>query len=198
MDAPANFDHDGRSFRRGAWWPYAVAEATAVRETAGLIDATAFTKHIVRGPGATAFLDWFTCNTLPKVGRINLTYALTATGTTRTEYTIVRNGESDYYLVSAGAWTAYDADYLRKAAEDKAQEFGYIEIHDVTTQWGVFALAGPNSRKILAEVIKDADPSTALSNKRFHGQEARSGITRCDRGRVQHAAPPKGLRRDRA
>lgn len=173
VDAPANFDHDGRSFRRGTWWPYAVAEATAIRETAGMIDATAFTKHIVRGPGATAFLDWFTCNTLPKVGRINLTYALTPTGTTRTEYTIVRNGENDYYLVSAGAWTAYDADYLRKCAEDKAPEFGYIEIHDVTTQWGVFALAGPNSRKILAEIIKDADPATALSNKRFPWLSAR-------------------------
>ncbi|MFZ1661087.1 MAG: aminomethyltransferase family protein, partial [Paracoccaceae bacterium] len=94
-------------------------------------------------------------------------------GTTRTEYTIVRNGENDYYLVSAGAWTAYDADYLRKCAEDKAPEFGYIEIHDVTTQWGVFALAGPNSRKILAEVIKDADPATALSNKRFPWLSAR-------------------------
>ncbi len=173
VDAPANFDHDGRSFRRGTWWPYAVAEATALRETAGLIDATAFTKHIVKGPGATAFLDWFTCNTLPKVGRINLTYALTPTGTTRTEYTIVRNGENDYYLVSAGAWTAYDADYLRKCAEDKAPEFGYIEIHDVTTQWGVFALAGPNSRKILAEIIKDAEPETALSNKRFPWLSAR-------------------------
>ena len=173
VDAPANFDHDSRSFRRGGWWKYAVDEAKAVRETAGMIDATAFTKHLVRGPGATAFLDWFTCNTLPKVGRINLTYALTAAGTTRTEYTIVRNGENDYYLVSAGAWTAYDADFLRKCAEDKAAEFGYIEIHDVTTQWGVFALAGPNSRKILAEVIKDADPATALSNKRFPWLSAR-------------------------
>ncbi|MDW4549449.1 FAD-dependent oxidoreductase [Defluviimonas sp. D31] len=173
VDAPASFDHDSRSFRRGAWWKYAVEEAKAVRETAGLIDATAFTKHLVRGPGATAFLDWFTCNALPKVGRINLTYALTPTGTTRTEYTIVRNGENDYYLVSAGAWTAYDADYLRKCAEDKAAEFGHIDIHDVTTQWGVFAIAGPKSRDILKEIIKDADPETALSNKRFPWLSAR-------------------------
>jgi len=173
VDAPADFDHQSRSFRRGGWWKHAVAEATAVRETAGLIDATAFTKHIVRGPGATAFLDWFTCNALPKVGRINLTYALTPAGTTRTEYTIVRNGENDYYLVSAGAWTAYDADYLRKCAEDMTPKFGYIEIHDVTTQWGVFAIAGPASRKVLAEVIKDADPATALSNKRFPWLSAR-------------------------
>ena len=173
-DAPESFDHDSRSFRRGAWWQYAVDEAKAIRDTSGLIDATAFTKHIVRGPGATEFLDWFTCNALPKVGRINLTYALTPTGTTRTEYTIVRNGENDYYLVSAGAWTAYDADYLRKSAEDfVANGGGYVDIHDVTTQWGVFAIAGPKSRDILKEIVKDADPETVLSNKRFPWLSAR-------------------------
>jgi len=167
LDAPENFDHDARSFRRGGWWQYAVEEARAIREGVGLIDATAFSKHMVKGPGATAFLDWFTCNKLPKVGRINLTYALTEHGTTRTEYTIVRLKEHEYYLVSAGAWTEYDADYLRKSAEDMAAEFGYVEIQDVTTQWGVFAIAGPKSRAVLNEVIKDADPATALSNKRF-------------------------------
>ena len=173
-DAPASFDHDSRSFRHGGWWQYAVDEAKAIRETAGLIDASAFTKHLVRGPGATAFLDWFTCNALPKVGRINLTYALTDAGTTRTEYTIVRNGENDYYLVSAGAWTAYDADFLKKSAEDfMGRGGGWIDIHDVTTQWGVFALAGPKSRDILKEIVKDADPATALSNKRFPWLSAR-------------------------
>ena len=166
--APQGFDdHAARSFRRGGWWEYAVAEAKAIREGVGMIDATAFTKHLVRGPGATAFLDWFTCNKLPKTGRINLTYALTATGTVRTEYTIARLSEHEYYLISAGAWTAYDGDYLRKAAADKMADFGWIDIHDVTTQWGVFAVAGPKSRDLLARLIKDADPETALSNKRF-------------------------------
>ncbi|SDW30513.1 GcvT family protein [Roseicitreum antarcticum] len=167
VDAPDTFDHDTRSFRRGGWWEHAVAEAQAIRGGVGMIDATAFTKHIVRGPGATAFLDWFTCNKLPKVGRINLTYALTAQGTTRTEYTILRMSENEYYLISAGAWTAYDSDFLRKAAEDRMSDFGYVDIHDVTTQWGVFALAGPKSRDLLAAVIKDSDPATALCNKRF-------------------------------
>ncbi|RLJ59373.1 dimethylglycine dehydrogenase [Litoreibacter meonggei] len=166
--APEGFnDHDARSFRRGGWWKYAVEEAKAIREGVGLVDATAFTKHIVKGAGAAAFLDWFTTNKLPRVGRINLTYALTDAGTTRTEYTIVRLAEDEFYLVSAGAWTAYDADYLRKAIEDKEPEFGRIECQDVTTQWGVFAIAGPKSRDVLNAVIKDADPATALSNKRF-------------------------------
>ncbi|MEY3534108.1 MAG: hypothetical protein RI979_2132, partial [Pseudomonadota bacterium] len=168
VDAPASFDHDSRSFRRGAWWPYAVEEAKAVRNTVGIIDAAAFTKHLVRGPGATAFLDHFTCNKLPNVGRINLTYALTNHGTTRTEYTIVRLKEHEYYLISAGAWTAYDADFLMKSAEDfMAAGGGHIDIHDITTQWGVYALAGPNSRALLNDIVKDADPATVLSNKRF-------------------------------
>ena len=167
VDAPEGFDHDARSFRRGGWWQYAVDEAKAIREGVGMIDATAFTKHLVRGPGATAFLDWFTCNRLPKVGRINLTYALTETGTTRTEYTIVRLSDDAYYLISSGALTAYDGDYLRKAAEDGIARFGWIDVHDVTTQWGVFAVAGPKSRDLLNGLIKDRDPATALSNKRF-------------------------------
>ncbi len=166
-DAAQSFDHDARSFRRGGWWQYAEAEARAIREGVGLIDATAFTKHLVRGPGATAFLDWFTCNRLPNVGRINLTYALTDAGTTRTEYTIVRYAPDEYVLISAGAWTAYDGDFLRKSAEDQAGAFGHVDIHDITTQFGVFAIAGPKSRDVLKELIRDADPATALGNKRF-------------------------------
>ena len=167
LNAPDNFDHDARSFRRGDWWQHAVDEAKAIRTGVGLIDATAFTKHVVKGPGATAFLDWFTTNKLPKIGRINLTYALTAHGTTRTEYTIVRTGQDSYYLVSAGAWTDYDADFLRKAIEDKEPDFGRIDCQNVTTQWGVFAIAGPKSRDVLNAVINDADPATALHNKNF-------------------------------
>ncbi|MEM6940319.1 MAG: FAD-dependent oxidoreductase, partial [Pseudomonadota bacterium] len=167
VDAPDSFDHDARSFRRGGWWQYAVQEAKAIREGVGLIDATAFTKHIVQGPRATEFLDWLTCNKLPRVGRINLTYALTAHGTTRTEYTIVRLAEDTYYLVSAGAWTAYDQDFLLKAMEDRIGRYNGVEIRDVTSQWGVFAIAGPKSRAVLSSLIRDADPATALSNKRF-------------------------------
>ncbi len=153
LDASDSFDHDSRSFRRGAWWQYAVDEAKAIREGVGMIDATAFTKHRVKGPGATAFLDWFTCNKLPRIGRINLTYALTDAGTTRTEYTIVREAADEYYLVSSGALTDYDSDFLRKAAQDKTAEFGYIEIQNVTTQYGVFAIAGPKSREVLIKII---------------------------------------------
>jgi dimethylglycine dehydrogenase len=175
VGAPDSFDHDARSFRRGAWWRHAVDEARAIRNGVGLIDATAFTKHWVTGAGATAFLDRFTCNRLPRVGRINLTYALSDAGTVRTEYTIVRMAENKYYLISAGAWTAYDQDYLIKAAEDFSAETGQsVMISDVTSQYGVFAIAGPRTRDVLKPLIRDADPATALSNKRFPWLSARN------------------------
>ena len=166
-DAPQNYDHDARSFRRGDWWQYAVGEAKAIRETAGLIDASAFAKHVITGPGAEAFLDWFTTNKLPKPGRINLTYTLTEAGTTRSEYTIIRETPDHWVLVSAGALHAYDRDNLLKAVADKEAEFGRINVEDWTTRYGAFALAGPNARAILQELIVDPDPETALSNKRF-------------------------------
>ncbi|SDX95914.1 dimethylglycine dehydrogenase [Albimonas donghaensis] len=166
--APQGFDdHAARSFRRGGWWTFAEAEARAVRERVGLYDATAFAKTRIKGPGATAFLDWLTCNRLPRVGRINLTYALTDAGTVRTEATIVRLAEDDYYVVTAGAAQAYDQDYFEKEAAKKRAAFGWIEVQDVTAQWGVFALAGPAAREVLRPLIVDADPASALSNKRF-------------------------------
>ncbi|MGF1502730.1 MAG: FAD-dependent oxidoreductase [Paracoccaceae bacterium] len=183
--APQGFDdHAARSFRRGGWWQYAREEAEAVRSGVGLFDATAFTKHSVKGPGATAFLDWLTCNKLPRVDRINLTYALTDAGTVRTEFTIVRIAENSYYLVSAGAAQLYDSDYLFKMAEAKRDEFGWIEVHDMTTQIGVFAIAGPKSRELLRPLVVDADPATALSNKRFPWLS----MKRLDLGMVQTMA----------
>lgn len=160
-------DLNSRSFRRGKWWEYTKNEAKAIRRKVGLIDISAFTKHLVKGPGATLFLDWFTCNNLPKINRISLTYSLTSTGTVRSEYTIVRKSQNEFYLISAGALTDYDKDYLVKNAEDKEKEFGYIEIHDVTSQYGAFAIAGPKSKEFLISMINDKEPSELFSNKNF-------------------------------
>ncbi len=160
-------DLDSRSFRRGKWWEYTKNEAKAIREKVGLIDISAFTKHLVKGPGATLFLDWFTCNNLPKINRISLTYSLTSTGTVRSEYTIVRKSQNEFYLISAGALTDYDKDYLIKNAEDKEKEFGYIAIQDVTSQFGAFAIAGPKSKEFLISMVNDKEPSELFSNKNF-------------------------------
>lgn len=44
---------------------------------------------------------------------------------------------------------------------------GAALVRDVTAQWGVFALAGPNSRTLLKSLVRDAERETVLPNKRF-------------------------------
>ncbi len=166
--APPGFDdHAARSFRRGGWWPHAEAEARAIREGLGIIDATAFAKFRVAGPGATAFLDWLTCNRLPKPGRASLTYALTPAGTVRSEFTLFRLGPDEWRLIGAGAAQDYDGDFLAAMAAEAADRFGPVAVQDITTQWGVFAVAGPRSRDLLRALAFAADPAAELTNAAF-------------------------------
>ena len=107
------------------------------------------------------------------MGRINLTYALTDAGTTRTEYTIVRLGQDEYYLVSSGGWTEYDADYMRKAEDRLAPEVRLYR--DPGRDHAMGRLC--HCRAEIARCPERGDPrcgsGTALSNKRFPWLSAR-------------------------
>jgi dimethylglycine dehydrogenase len=146
------------SFRRGNWWPYVKAEAEAIRNSVGLIEASTFAKYSARGPGAEGWLEGLVANRLPqKVGRIHLTHACTKKGGVRSEFTIMREGTDAFYLVGAGAAESYDWDYLcRTAPKD-----GSVALERITTQGGVFVLAGPRSRDVLAKLVDGVDLGNA-------------------------------------
>jgi dimethylglycine dehydrogenase len=145
------------SFRRSNYFPYVGAECRHVHEHVGLMDMSAFAKFEVSGPGAEAWLDSLLTNRLPKdVGKLNLTYLLTAKGGVRSEFTVYRQGPQAFYLVSAGALERHDHDYLVKALPTDAS----VRLDKVTTQYGVLVLAGPKSRDVLAK-LTDADLSNA-------------------------------------
>ncbi len=156
------------SFRRGNWWPYVKAEAEAVRQSVGLIEASTFAKYMATGPGVDAWLDRLIANRLPqKTGRIQLTHALTAKGGTRSEFTIMRDGPEALYLVGAGGAESYDWDYLTRTMPRD----GSVKLDRVTTQYGVFALAGPKARAVLAPLVDGLD----LSNAGFPWLTGREG-----------------------
>ena len=50
-------------------------ESRAVREAVGIMDMGGFTKLVVEGVGAAAFLDRMLCGRSPETGRIRLTWA---------------------------------------------------------------------------------------------------------------------------
>ena len=153
------------SFRRSNDFDFVGAECRNVHENVGLQDMSAFAKIEVSGPGAEAWLDSILTNRIPKaIGRVTLTYLLTARGGVRAEFTLTRVGPQRFYLVSAGALEAHDHEALQKLLPGD----GSVRLDKVTTQRGVLVLAGPRSRDVLAKVA-DID----VSDKAFPWLAAR-------------------------
>ena len=154
--APGEAIREKWSFRRTNWFEIVGAECRHVHEKVGLLDMTAFAKFEVSGPGAEAWLDRLLTNRLPALGRVSLTYLLTAAGGVRAEFTVYREAPQKFYLVSAGALERHDYDYLIKALPVD----GSVRLEKITTAHGVLVLAGPRSRELLQR-LTDADLSNA-------------------------------------
>lgn len=150
---------DDWSFRRSAWFDAIGREIDNVTNNVGLLDMTAFAKCRLSGPGAEAFLDYFVANRLPKkIGGIGLCHALNTKGGVHSEFTIVRESSSSFYLVSAGSLQRLDHDYIRRYMPKD----GSVQFTQLTSTNGVLVLAGPKSKQLL-ERVSSAD----FSNKAF-------------------------------
>ena len=150
---------DDWSFRRSRWFEHVGRECRNVAENVGLLDMTAFAKCRVSGPGAEEFLDRLVANRIPvRSGPVRLVHALNTRGGVLSEFTVWREGEESFYLVSAGAFQRLDHDWIRR----HAPRDGSVHFENLTNQLGVLVVAGPKSRELLARVT-DAD----LSNVAF-------------------------------
>ena len=150
---------DHWSFRRSNWFEHVGAEVKNVTENVGVLDMSAFAKARIEGPGAEAFLEYLTANKLPrKKGRITLAHALAPRGGVHSEFTIMRESDESFYIVSAGAAQRLDHDYIKKhMPTDRSVTFT-----DLTNSMGVLVLAGPKSRELLQRLTL-----TDLSNANF-------------------------------
>src|SRR5262249_55170840 len=84
------------SFRRTTWHDAVGEECRAVRERVGLLDLGGFTKFILEGEGAAAWLDRMICGRLPRTGRIVLSWMLSDTGGIVCELTLARLAETRF------------------------------------------------------------------------------------------------------
>jgi dimethylglycine dehydrogenase len=150
---------DDWSFRRSKWFAAIGREIANVTTNVGVLDMTAFAKCRVSGPEAESFLEYFVANRLPqKIGGVGLCHALNTNGGIHTEFTILRESDDSFYLVSAGALRRLDHDYLQK----HMPKTGGVEFTQLTETHGVLVVAGPKSRELLQRV-SDAD----FSNEAF-------------------------------
>ena len=146
------------SFRRAesGFFDAVGEECLAVRERVGILDLGGFTKLIVAGAGAEAWLDRIVCGRLPRQGRIALTWTLNPKGGILSEFTITRLAPERFLLISAAAAEWHDLDGL----QEHLPAGGSVRIENLTTRWGSLILAGPRAREVLARVT-EADLSSA-------------------------------------
>ncbi len=155
------FDLDGAhdpkrlSYRDAEPWRDAVRrECEAIRDRVGVMDHGGFTKFEVEGQGATAFLERVFCGTVPKQGRVKLSYMLTPQGMIWSEATIARLDEDRYLLCGPTLADRRDLDWLRRALPAA----GSVTLRLGGTRDAALLLMGPSSRALLSR-LTDSDLS---------------------------------------
>jgi dimethylglycine dehydrogenase len=158
---------DHYSFRRTEIHDLLAAEVKAVRECAGIMDITGFTKVEVSGPDAESFLDGLTPNRLPKKpGGIALTHLLNRRGRIEIELTVVRLAKDRFYIVCAAFFEQRLLDHLALHHGDEN-----IKVINRSDDWAALSLNGPRSRDILS-----ACTDTPLDNSGFRWMSAREVV----------------------
>ena len=148
---------DYYGFKRTPVHNMVAAECRAVREAAGIMDISAFTKVEISGPDAGIFLDRLVPNKLPRTGRIGLTHMLNQRGRIEMEVTVARLAEDRFYIVCAAFFEQRLLDHL--AAQQGTEN---VTITLRSNDWAAITLNGPKAREILC-----ATTSQDLSNASF-------------------------------
>ena len=142
---PGTEPRDRPSFRRTNWFDAVGREARAVRERAGILELSSFSKYEVRGPGAGALLDRLCANRLPRARPDRPLPAPTARGTIECDVTVTRLEPERFLVLSAAVAELHDLDWLQRHAPAD----GSVAIENVTARSGVLILAGPRARDVL-------------------------------------------------
>jgi heterotetrameric sarcosine oxidase alpha subunit len=146
------------------WLQTVTREARAVRSSVGVCDVSTLGKIDVQGPDAGTFLDRVYINTFSTVpvGKVRYGLMLREDGYALDDGTGARLA-SDHYVVST---TTVNAGKVMQHLEHARQVLSPqldVQIMSITEQWAQYAIAGPNSRRLLERLLGDAiDLSNAL------------------------------------
>jgi dimethylglycine dehydrogenase len=154
------------TFRRAREWFSPVREEVhAVRGAVGIMDLPGFTKFMIEGPGAEAYLDRLVCSRLPRLGRIALAYCLNHRGRIVSEFTLTRLAPQQFYAIAAAAAEYHDDDVLTRALPSD----GSVRLERLSERLGTIILAGPKARDVLSQMTRED-----VSNEAFPWLTART------------------------
>jgi len=138
------------SFHRPNYFEHVGAECRSAREGVGIADVSHAARFAVTGAGAEAMLDRVLCTRLPEPGGVATGYALSALGTVRSEFTVVRETEEHFLLTSAPGAERYDLDLLKKAMPGD----GSVHVENLTGREAGLAVFGPRAAQLIAQVAE--------------------------------------------
>ena len=186
LESPLWFQRPGAepveevTFRRSNAFDLVGEESLAVRSGVGLTEVSNFSKYHVAGRGAATWLQGLFTNTLPKVGRINLTAILNEHGRVIGEFSVVRLADDRFYLFSSlGATESHRRWFLQHLPEGSD-----ITVEVLGQRLVGLSLAGPRSRDVLQAVTNfdvSADNFRFMDFRRFD-----VGMAPCEVGRMTY------------
>ena len=137
-------------------------ECRAVREAAGVLDASTLGKIEIVGPDAGAFLDRMYTNRMSSlgVGRIRYGLMLGLDGMVFDDGVAMRLDESRYLVTTTTGGAAHVLDRFEEWLQT---EWPHLRVYctSVTEQWAVAAVAGPRARDVVTAAGTDVDLASA-------------------------------------
>ncbi|MCB1379126.1 MAG: FAD-dependent oxidoreductase, partial [Alphaproteobacteria bacterium] len=147
------------SYGRQNWFPYAAEEHTAIRENVGFYDLTSLAKFRVSGADAENLLQRLCCaNVAGPAGTLVYTQWLNERGGIEADLSVAKIAETHFLITTSCGSHVKDWSWLMNHIEDGSN----VQVEDITDDFGVLALQGPNSRAVLQKLTKDD-----VSNRAF-------------------------------
>ncbi|MDF1727935.1 MAG: FAD-dependent oxidoreductase [Sulfitobacter sp.] len=145
------------------------AECRAVRERAGLLDITAFSRFEVSGPNAERWLDRIMASRLPAAGRAKLAPMLGGDGRLKGDLTLFNWGDGRWWITGSYYLRAWHMRWF----EDHMEQG--VQLRDLGEEMGGLSISGPKSRDVLRAALTDGDA----------GSLAFMGLAQMDVGKVR-------------
>ncbi|WP_374409953.1 sarcosine oxidase subunit alpha family protein [Novosphingobium colocasiae] len=160
----------------GDWLETVNREVTMTRQGVGICDVSTLGKIDVMGPDAAVLLDRLyinTMSTLP-IGKARYGVMLREDGFVMDDGTVTRLGEEHFYVTTTTANSARVMQHLDFARQVLWPELD-VQACSVTENWSTYAVAGPESRALLAAALPGCDvadaalPYMAATTLRWNG-----------------------------
>jgi len=144
--APSEEFEETPTLKRSNAFPIITEECRAVREAAGLIDISGFSRFEVTGPGAEHWLNHLVASTLPRAGRARLAPMLSETGRLKGDLTIMNWGDGSWWIMGS----YYLREWHMRWFEDHMADG--VAVRDLSDSTLGFGIMGPKSLEVLGRV----------------------------------------------